>query len=103
MSRRSKPTEAAIPATAPTAVHRTPSEASNRVTSPGVAPRAIRTPIRECVLLRLLEQDRVTDLLFDAAAKQDREEFHRLWEQHVVPLARQKEAEARESKPSGKR
>jgi hypothetical protein len=36
------------------------------------------------------EQDRITGLLFDAAAKGDRAEFHRLWKQHVVPLARKK-------------
>jgi hypothetical protein len=38
---------------------------------------------------------RVSDLLYDAAAKGDQAEFLRLWQQYVIPLERQKEAEAK--------
>lgn len=37
-------------------------------------------------------QNRVTDLLYAAVQKGDRAEFHRLWQKHMVPLARKKEA-----------
>lgn len=54
-------------------------------------------PTAEALGPRMAEeanQGRVTDLLYDAAAKGDKAEFHRLWQTHMVPLARQKEAEA---------
>ena len=56
-------------------------------------------PTREALAPQLAaaEKDRVTDLLYNAAAKQDRAEFHRLWQEHVAPLARKKEAEARQA------
>jgi hypothetical protein len=42
------------------------------------------------------EQDRVTGLLFDAAAKGDRMEFHRLWRDHVIA---QRKVPASSTKP----
>jgi hypothetical protein len=44
-------------------------------------------------------QERITDLLYDAAAKGDKAEFYRLWQTHMVPLARQREAEAANRTP----
>ena len=59
-------------------------------------------PTREALgpeLAAAAEKDRVTDLLYDAAAKQDRAEFHRLWQEHVAPLAEKREREQPSQSP----
>ena len=45
----------------------------------------------------MAEEHRVTGLMYDAVMKGDRAEFNRLFEEHMIPRARQREAEEKEA------
>ena len=46
---------------------------------------------------RIREEHRVNDLRYDAVQKSGRKEFSRLFQEHMIPLAHQKEAAASQS------